>query len=447
MIDVARARELAASAVERALASGAEQAEALVAATDSALTRFAGNRIHQNVASEDVEVQVRAVIGQQVGVASSNRSDEAGLAALSTAAVDAARHAPADPRFPGLPEGRPVITDGRAASPTVGFDAHARAQAAAALIGPTAEAGGVAAGSVSRRYDVVAIANSRGVDSAMPRTVLRSTILSTSSGGGTGWASYSCRDADEFDPAALGARAADISRRSSDPVELPPGDYTVLLAPEAVADLALFIAWYGCSAKSVEEGRSFMSGRIGTRVTSEGITLYDDAYSPKAIGLTFDYEGQPKQRVALIEDGVAVGPVTDSYWAALTGRPNTGHALPAPNAQGPMPLDVEISPGTAPVSDMIRSVQRGIYVTRFHYVNIEDPTTVSLTGMTRDGTFLIENGEMTRPVRDFRFTQPALEALDTTLAISEDRELVGEDGAAYVPYLLLEKFAFTGAKG
>jgi predicted Zn-dependent protease len=342
MIDITRARELATAAVEQALGCGAEQSEVLVAASDSALTRFAGNRIHQNVASEDVEMQVRAVIGQQVGVASTNRFDEAGLASLCAAAVDAARHAPADPQFPGLPEGRPVRQDDRAAASTIGFDAEARARAAAALISPTAEAGGVAAGSVARRNDVVAIANSRGVDVAMPRTVLRSTILSTSAGGGTGWASYSGRDAALFDAASLGARAADISNRSSNPVELPPGDYTVLLAPEAVADLALFIAWYGGSAKTVEEGRSFMSGRIGQRVTSEAITLIDDAYSPMSIGLTFDYEGQPKERVALIDCGVASGPVTDSYWAAVTGRPNTGHALPPPNPQGPMPLDASV---------------------------------------------------------------------------------------------------------
>jgi len=147
---------------------------------------------------------------------------------------------------------------------------------------------------------------------------------------------------------------------------------------------------------------------------------------------------------ALIDAGIAASPVTDSYWAARTGRPNTGHALPAPNSQGPLPLDVAIEAGDAKASALIASVKRGIYVTRFHYVNIEDPTRVTLTGMTRNGTFLIENGELTRPVKDLRFTQPALEALDTTLGVSAYRQLVGEDGGAFVPYLLLERFTFTG---
>jgi PmbA protein len=220
-----------------------------------------------------------------------------------------------------------------------------------------------------------------------------------------------------------------------------------VLAPEAVADIALFMAWFGCSAKSVEEGRSFMSGKLGQRVTSESITLMDDALAPEALGLTFDYEGQPKSRAVLIDKGIAVGPVTDSYWAAVTGRPNTGHALPAPNSQGPIPLDVEIPAGDSNPAAMIASVKRGIYVTRFHYVNVEDPARMTLTGMTRDGTFLIENGEVTTPVKDLRFTQPALDALDTTLAVSAERQLVGEDGAALVPYLLLGRFAFTGNKG
>jgi predicted Zn-dependent protease len=176
------------------------------------------------------------------------------------------------------------------------------------------------------------------------------------------------------------------------------------------------------------------------------ITLIDDALAPGGMGLTFDYEGQPKQRVVLLDRGVVTGPVTDSYWAAKTGRPNTGHALPAPNSQGPLPLDVELAAGDADPADMIASVKRGIYVTRFHYVNIEDPARQILTGMTRDGTFLIENGELTSPVRDLRFTQSSIDALSTTLAVSKERTLVGEEAPVLVPYLLLEKFAFTGQK-
>lgn len=446
MIDNTFALELAQAALTAAGAAGSEQSEAIVVASSSSLTRFAGNRIHQNVASDDTALQVRAVFGTRVGVASTNRVDADGVTAVCNAAADAARHAPEDPGFPGLPAPRPVTGADRVSAATLAFDAERRAEAAAAMIAASADAGGIAAGGVSRKHSVIAIANSLGTSVAMPRTSVRATVLSTGAGGGTGWASFSGRDSDELDAAGLGTTAAATAHRSADPIALETDTYTVILAPEAVADVALFLAWYGCSAKSVEEGRSFMSGKIGQRVTSEAITLLDDALAPHALGLTFDYEGQPKTRVNLIERGVAVGPVTDSYWAARTGRPNTGHALPAANSQGPMPLDVELAAGDAEPADMIKSVERGIYVTRFHYVNVEDPARLTLTGMTRDGTFLIEGGEITSPVRDLRFTQPMLAALDTTLAVSAQRRFLGDDGGALVPYLLLERFDFTGQK-
>lgn len=446
MIGISHALEMADRALAAASAAGAEQSEALLLAADSSLTRFAGNRIHQNVSSEDAELRVRAVLGTRVGVAATNSLDDEGMAKCCAAAVEAARRAPEDPDFPGLPGPSPIQTADRVSAATLAFDAEQRAAAAAAMIAASVDAGGEAAGGVAREHALVAIANSLGVRTAMPRTSVRATVLSTGAEGGTGWASFADRDTGALDAAALGKRAADIARRSAHAIDLEPGTYTVVLAPDAVAEIAQFIAWYGCSARSVEEGRSFMSGHIGERVTSPAITLLDDALAATAGGLTFDYEGQPKSRVAMIERGVATGPVTDSYWAAKTGRPNTGHALPAPNAQGPMPLDIEIVAGDAAPADMIASVKRGIYVTRFHYVNIEDPTRVTLTGMTRDGTFLIENGELTSPVKDLRFTQPALETLDTTLAVSAERRLVGEEGGALVPYLLLERFTFTGQK-
>jgi len=446
MISTSRAQELAAELLAAARSAGADQAEALVVASDEALTRFAGNRIHQNVASSDVELQVRAVIGTKVGVSSSNRVDGAGIEAVAQAAVEAARRAPADPDFPGLPGPHPVADADRVDPEALAFDAARRADGAAALIAPTAAAGGTAAGGIACSHSLIAIANSLGVSVAMPRTSVRATVLSTGAEGGTGWASHAGMGPGGHDASALGAFAADTARRSAHPGDLDPGVYTVLLAPEAVADIAQFLAWYGCSAKSVAEGRSFMSGKIGQRVTSEQITLIDDALSADSTGMTFDYEGQPKQRVVLLDRGVAVGPVTDSYWAAKTGAPNTGHALPAPNSEGPLPLDIEMAAGDALVPDMLASVKRGIYVTRLHYVNIEDPTRQTLTGMTRDGTFLIENGELTRPVRDLRFTQPMLDALDTTLAVSAERARVGEESPTIVPYLLLERFAFTGQK-
>ena len=161
--------------------------------------------------------------------------------------------------------------------------------------------------------------------------------------------------------------------------------------------------------------------------------------------MSFDYEGVGRRRTALIEGGVAREPVTDSYWAAVTRRPNTGHALPAPNQFGPLPLNLEMLPGDAALEGLIGRVERGVYVTRFHYVNVEDPVPVTLTGMTRDGTFLIENGALTRPLKNLRFTQSAIEALASCEGVTAERKFVGtEEGASLVPGLFCRTFAFTG---
>ena len=444
MITTAQARELAHGAVETALAAGALEAEALVFGNETALTRFANDRVHQNVANEDVQVQVRAVIDARIGVASTNRSGADGVRACCERAVDAARHSPADPDFPGLPTGREVEQPDRADASTLALDATGRADAVAAIVAACAERGLVAAGGVATDHSVTAVANSHGVDAAMPTTMTRVTVLASGPDSASGWASFASAAAGELDAGALGREAAGLALRSARPVALEAGTRTVVLAPEAVADIAQFLGWYGGGAKSVEEGRSFMTDRIGQRLCSPLITLADDATGPSCPSLTFDYEGQPKRRVELISRGVVGGPVTDSYWAARTGRADTGHALPAPNRMGPIPLDLEFEAGEADVAEMIASVAHGVYVTRFHYVNISEPVRVELTGMTRDGTFLIENGELTRPVKNLRFTQGAIDALDSALAVSSTRVRTGEDGRVLAPHLLLERFAFTG---
>ena len=442
MMTPEQARELAKAAVAM---TPADQAEALVAAEHSALTRFANNRIAQNVAEHNSLVSVRAVLGRRVGVASTNRLDDASLRAACEAAVRAARIAPEDPSFPGLPGPHPVETPDRTFAATHAFDAEARARAAGLIIEQSSERGLTAAGKVRAAEHTLAVANSLGVDVGMALTGAQATVLSMGPESGSGWASFLDADAANLAPEALGGVAADLAERSAAPRALDPDSYTVVLGPEAVADVLDFLGYVGFSAKAVAEGRSFMSGREGDRVMSELISITDDARARHAMGTTFDYEGQPRRRVALVERGVVGLPVTDSYWAAKLGRENTGHALPAPNSYGPMPLNIELAPGDATLDELIGSVTRGVYVTRFHYVNVEDPVSVLLTGMTRDGTFLIENGRLAAPLKNLRFTQSAVEALASCKGVTRDRSFVGtEESAAFAPALLLGSFAFTG---
>lgn len=425
-----------------------EQAECLVMGGARALTRFAGNRIHQNVAEYDVRASIRTVLDGRTGVASTNRLDEESLEACRNAALAGARVAPADPDFPGLPAcGQSEPPDRRVAS-TIGFGPHERAVAAGAMIAQSEARGLSAAGKIEVSDTTVAVANSFGTAAAMSVADVAATVLSTGSDGGSGWAAAAFADAADLAPDAMGAQAADLACRSGSPVELAPGRYAALLAPDAVATLLEYLAYVSFSAKAVHEGTSFMAGRQGQRVLSESVTISDDATAEDAMGLVFDYEGVPKARTAIIDRGIVVAPVTDSYWAARTGSRNTGHALPAPNTLGPMPLDLELEPGDMSLDEMLLSVDRGILVTRFHYVNVEEPSRAVLTGMTRDGTFLVENGRIGAPVRNLRFTQSAVDALAGVLAVERYRRHVRTGiGTCKVPSLLLGAFEITGQTG
>lgn len=431
----------------RALAlAEADEVEVAVDAATSATTRFARNRIHQNTLETDVVLTLRAIIGTGCGVASTNRLDDASLARSAAAATEAARHAPADPSFPGLPEARQVRRVERSRGSAREYDEMRRAEAVREITAQATARGLSAAGTVACRDSGIVVVNSRGVEAAADSSEVRVTVLATGPGGGSGWASFCAPDGHALVPSALGARAAVTAGRSRDGGPLEPGTYTVVLAPEAVAELVSFLGYLGFAGKGFAEGSTFLTQAIGQRIVDERISLYDDALAPAMVGRPFDHEGQPKLRTALIEGGVAVGPVTDSYHAHLLGRANTGHALGVPNPYGPLPGNLVLAKGDASPEELVASVTRGVYVSRLHYVNVEDPVKVVLTGMTRDGTFLIEGGRITRALRNLRFTQGILEALCHVGAVGAERELIAVDdgGRVLAPALLLERWSFTG---
>lgn len=440
------AEEIRQAALQAMRLTDADEAEVLIISGRSALTRFAGNRIHQNIVEADARLSIRAVLGLRSGVAGTNRLDDASIERCAAAAVEAARHAPSDPAFPGLPGPKPLEIPERTAPAQAIWDAGVRAQTARCIIEESRTRGLEAAGSVAVSDHLVAVVNTHGVDACAEADDVRITVLSTGQEEASGWASFYGRGDGVLDEAPLlGMRAAKIAQRSARPTTLEPGLYTVVLAAEAVADLLDFLGYLGFGAKAFLEGSSFLAEAIDTQVADKRICMQDDALAPETVGIPFDFEGQPRKRTALIRDGIAQGPVTDSYFAARLERPNTGHALPAPNPYGPLPANIEMHAGEASVEEMITSVDRGVYVTRFHYVNVDDPMKTVLTGMTRDGTFLIENGRLTKPLRNLRFTQSVLAALSQVAAVGAERRLFGGEGAAVLaPALLIDRWAFTG---
>jgi predicted Zn-dependent protease len=261
--------------------------------------------------------------------------------------------------------------------------------------------------------------------------------------GGTGYAESTSMDATTIDAAAIGREAATKARAGDRAVTVEAGDYPVVLEEYAVVDITDMLGYLGFSALAVQEGRSFVEP--GRRIGSELVTIVDDGADPNGLPMSFDYEGVAKQRVPLVDAGVCREVVYDSQTAARAGRSSTGHGLPAPNPWGPFPLNAVMSAGTTPREELVKGIDRGLLVTRFHYTNVVHPKLAMITGMTRDGTFLIERGEVVGPVRNLRFTQSYLDALAGVSAVSSSRKTIrGFLGAAVVPALRIDGWTFTG---
>ncbi|MBI4494236.1 MAG: TldD/PmbA family protein [Chloroflexi bacterium] len=442
MIGSAKVRALLEDVLRR---SKADQTEVLLMGQDAALTRFANSAIHQNVFERNAELRVRAVVGKRVGVAATNDLSEAGRQRAAERALAIAERQPENPDFPGLPQPAPIPSVHGYAASTAGATPEQRALSVKTICDLALEQQFNASGALRTDCSEIAVANSLGV---FAYDTFTSTSLKTVMMGpdeGSGYAERASVDMEQLDVEALAREAVDKTLRSRGPGALPAGEYPVILEEYAVAELLDYLAYVGFGALSYQEGHGFMAGRLGQRLVSERISIWDDGLDPRGTPMGFDFEGVPKQRVDLIRAGVAAGVVYDTQTAAREGRQSTGHALPAPNSFGPFPMHLFMAPGEASREAMLRSIDRGLWVTRFHYVNVVHPRQAILTGMTRDGTFLIERGELARPVRNLRFTQNALEALASTQAVG-DRLLVvgGFGGATVVPALQLGRFTFTG---
>ncbi|MFL5675427.1 MAG: TldD/PmbA family protein [Chloroflexota bacterium] len=435
---------VAEAALALAMHDGVTEAEALVTSEDSALTRFANSEIHQNVAETNVGINLRVVVGKRVGVASTGRTDAEGLRRLAESAVAIARVVEELEDWGGLPAATTIEDTPAAYSPTTaGASPEFRAEAVRAVIGAADDAGVIAYGSFSTGLESMAVANSHGARASGTRTTSSLITVSMGPGGGTGYAEAAAVDASTIDPAALGREAAGKARATADAVSVEPGDYPVVLEEYAVVDLLDMLGYLGFSALAVQEERSF--AEPGRRIGSDLVTIVDDGYDPAGLPLPFDFEGVAKQRVSLVEAGVCRSVVYDAQTAARAGVASTGHGLPAPNPWGPFPLNMVMAPGTASRDDLIAGLDRGLLVTRFHYTNPVHPKLAIVTGMTRDGTFLVEGGRVVGPVKNLRYTQSYLDALGGTVAVASERKtLKGFLGAVVVPAVRVEGWTFTG---
>ena len=409
------------------------------------LTRFASSAIHQSTWKEDTAIRVRVVSNGRIGVASTNDFSEPGARQAAINAAEMAGVVSPDPLFPGLapPADAPQkeAYDDSTASTTPGD----QAERVAALVAQCDD-GFHAAGSFETGAVEIAVVNSEGQFCYAPTTQASVTALVSGGEGGAGYVEGWATRAADLDLESIGRRASRKARDSQGPRPLEAGHYEVVLEPAAVATLVSFLAYMGFGGRALAEGRSCLSGKHGQRVTAEPISIADDVLADGMPGAPFDFEGTPKRRVDLIRDGVFVDGVYDRRSARQAGKEPTGHALPPPNPEGPFPLNLVMEPGDSGLDDMVAGTGRGLLVTRFHYSNIVHPLDSVITGMTRDGTWLIEDGEIKHPVRNLRFTQSILEALSNVDLVGRDTEMVSEFffSASLVPALKLSRFHFTG---
>lgn len=422
--------------------SKADEARVSINSGNRGNTRFAVNQVSTAGDNYNTSVSIASYFGKRRGVVNTNTLDDDSLRAAVEMSERLARLAPEDPEH--MPElGPQEYVQGKAWSEaTAALAPDSRAAAAAAITTPARAAGLVSTGYLETRAGSSAIANSNGLFAWERETELAlTTTVRTTDGTGSGWAGATSHDWGQLDPAALGARAVDKAQRSVNPAAIEPGRYTVILEPTAVGNLVQFIA-NSMNARSADEGRSFFSkpgggNKIGLKVIDERVSLISDPLDPECYSSTFTGDGQPVGRTVWIENGVVKTLSRDRFWAQKTGTE------PVPGAGS-----LRMTGGDASIDDLIASTERGILVTRFWYIRGVDPRTILYTGLTRDGTFLVENGKITRAVKNLRFNESPifmlnnLEAMGKPVRVSAS-EAGGPGRPIVVPPIKVRDFTFT----
>ena len=455
MLDQARAQHLF-DKIKKT--SSAPEVEVIFNSTDYSLTRFANNTIHQNVSELNEIASIRVAFDGKTARATTNRFDDESLIRAVQAAESMAKVQESDPER--LPLAKPDEVSRNLAPPSRWFEPTAaiapadRAEAVGKIVGIAKKNGLVTAGIYSSARHADAVINSNGLNEYHRQTSAEVSITMLGDDS-SGWQKANSPDVAQVDPSRLAEVGAKKARDSHSPRELPPGKYTVILEPAAVLDLTGFMFW-DFGGLAILDQRSFLNNRVGTKLFGDNITIVDDACHPLQSNLPFDGEGVRRTRVSLVESGVIKSLVyargtaakmrKSEHAAAIGPISATGHGFPLPNEMGEAPVNVVYvtQGGEQTTEQMVASTERGILVTRLWYIREVDPYEKILTGMTRDGTFLIENGKLQYGIRNFRFNQSLIEMLNKVEAMSKPVRASGEESFDMVaPAMKVKDFNFT----
>lgn len=444
--------------------SSADEVEVLFSGGRFALTRFANNTIHQNVAEENHAVSVRTAFGGQTARASTNKFDDESLRQVVKAAENLAKVQHPDPDLLPMPDSREaagsadsraiVAVPSRHFAQTAAITPETRAEGVKKIVGVADRHKLTTAGVFSSGESFEGIFNSRGLSNWHTQTSAEVSITMLAADS-SGWQKASSPDVANLDPLRLAEIAAKKAVDSAHPRELPAGKYMVILEPAAVLDIVGFMFW-DYSGMAILDQRSFLTGRIGQKLFGDNVTIWDDVAHPLQAGSPFDGEGILRQRVGLVENGVVKRVVYARATAERMKRSEyrdsvgpiaaTGHGFPLPNEMGEMPLNIVFAAAGDPqtVEQMIASTERGMLVTRLWYIREVEPFEKMLTGMTRDGTFYVENGRVQGGVRNFRFNESLIHMLSNVEAMSVPLRSCGEESFdMVVPAMKVREFNFT----
>lgn len=422
--------------------SGADEMEVHLEENAEYLTRFANNAIHQNVAEHGLTISIRTILEGRTARVTTNRVDEDSLRGAIDAALSLAHSQPRDPRLLPLPGKQRYHAVRRFDPQTARLSADERARAVRWACDLAVNRGQVAAGIFASGQKQTAMGNSHGLFAAYRDTHAEFSIT-MQQGTAASWAKANAGGVREFDTQRLASRASDKARLAQNPMELTPGRYTVILEPAAVLDLVGFL-FYDFSATAIEDKRSCLNGRVGKAIFGENISIVDDAYHPLQLGAPFDGEGMPRQRITLVNRGVVKNLVYSRSSAKARKQKPTGHGFALPNEYGEAPVNLVFGGGKSSLEEMVRSTERGLLVTRLWYIREVDPYEKIMTGMTRDGLYVIEKGKLSGAARNFRFNQSILEMLRSVEMMGPAIRASGEESfEMVVPAMKIRDFHFS----
>lgn len=442
MIDKNKTNDLLTTALKPA-----DMIEIGIFANDRGTTRFANSIIHQNISVESPYLWTRVIVdsadGKKIGGLSSRNLTSDGVKEIMRKAFDIAMHSTPDKEFISLPKPVKTVKSKKQETKPQVITPEQRASAVRKIVGVCKKHKLDVAGVIHTSAYSLGVANNFGINQFAQGadTYTSITAMGENSSGFVSAIDKKFTNIDFEKSAEVACQKAILSKN---PKEVKSGLYTVLLEPFAVAEIIIYLGWLEFGAKAFAEKRSIVSKKLGKQLTGKNITIIDDYAHPKSLAFPFDFEGVPRKKVSLIDKGIGKGVVFDSFYANKLKKANTGHALPQPSPYGPYPSNLVIKPGTTRMQDMIKMVDKGILVTRFWYTRAVDPDKTLITGLTRDGTFWIENGQIKYGIKNLRYTVNIYEILKQVVAISKESYLTGENASVVAPSMIIKNFNFSG---